>query len=185
MSCELRAIALRATRRSSLAAFAVMTAAGCGDAEPVAGAWEFRVDTVASGTDGAASQTSWLRVVGQERHAGDSSGTPVILSFDCLRDQASSTVMTEQALRQGSGEARLILDTAPGRPIPAFAGTTPTGGQVVLTIAQDSLLALLSGHGRATIEYADGAGSSRTRAVFPLAGLEVHLGEFRAACRKR
>jgi hypothetical protein len=93
--------------------------------------------------------------------------------------------MTDQALRQGSVEVQLKLDADPPRRIPGFAGTTPTGGQLVLTIPQDSVLALLSGHQRATVEYADGAGSSRTTAVFPVAGLEKHREPFLAACARR
>jgi hypothetical protein len=56
---------------------------------------------------------------------------------------------------------------------------------VVLTIPQDSLLAALSGHQRAVIEYADGAGSSRTIAEFPIAGVETYRDRFLAACAKR
>ncbi|MBA3498449.1 MAG: hypothetical protein H0T86_15215 [Gemmatimonadales bacterium] len=48
----------------------------------------------------------------------------------------------------------------------------------------DSVLDLLSGHRRATVEYADGAGSSRTTAVFPVAGLETYHERFLAACGK-
>jgi hypothetical protein len=56
---------------------------------------------------------------------------------------------------------------------------------VVLTVRQDSLLAALSGHERAVVEYADGAGSSRSMAEFPLAGLEKFRDMFLAACAKR
>jgi hypothetical protein len=93
--------------------------------------------------------------------------------------------MTDQALRQGSVETRLQVDNDPPRRIPGFAGTTSTGGQVVLTIPQDSVLALLSGHRRALIEYADGAGSSGTMAEFPVSGVEKYRGTFLAACAKR
>jgi hypothetical protein len=54
-----------------------------------------------------------------------------------------------------------------------------------LTIPQDSLLAALGGHQRAMIEYADGAGSSRTTAEFPLAGLETYRERFLASCAGR
>jgi hypothetical protein len=93
--------------------------------------------------------------------------------------------MTDQALRQGSVEVQLKLDADRARRLPGFAGTTATGGQLVLTIPQDSVLALLSGHQRATVEYEDGAGSSRSTAVFSLAGLEKFRGPFLAACAKR
>jgi hypothetical protein len=92
--------------------------------------------------------------------------------------------MTDQALRQGSVETRLTVDADSPRRIPGFAGTTSWGGQVVLTIPQDSMLVLLSGHQRALIEYVDGAGSSRTIAEFPVAGLETYRGRFLAACAK-
>ena len=90
--------------------------------------------------------------------------------------------MTEQALRQGSVEVEVGLDAERPRRVPGFAGTTPTGGQVVFTMPLDSVVDLVSGHQRATIEYADGAGSSRTTAVFPLAGLEVFRERFLAVC---
>jgi hypothetical protein len=56
---------------------------------------------------------------------------------------------------------------------------------VVLTIPQESVLALLDGRQRALIEYADGAGSSRTTAEFPLTGLEKYREPFSAACAER
>jgi hypothetical protein len=56
---------------------------------------------------------------------------------------------------------------------------------VVLTIPQDSLLAVLAGHQRAVIQYADGAGSSRTTAEFPVAGVETYRGRFQAACAEK
>jgi hypothetical protein len=96
-----------------------------------------------------------------------------------------STIMTDQALRQGSVQVQLRLDADPPRRLPGFAGTTATGGQLVLTVPQDSVLALLSGHRRATIEYADGAGSSKSTAVFSVAGLEKFRAPFLAACARR
>ena len=156
---------------------AVVAAAGCGDAENTAGAWEFKADT--------ARHTSWLRVVGQEGGEGGARTRPVILSFDCLPDDASIRIMTEQSLRQGSVEARLRVDGNPPVTIPGFAGTTPSGGQVVLTLPQDSLLAALSGGQRAVVEYTDGAGSSRTTAEFPLPGLETHRAAFLTTCTDR
>jgi hypothetical protein len=93
--------------------------------------------------------------------------------------------MTDQPLRQGSVEIRLKLDEDSPRRLAGFAGTTPSGGQLVLTSPQDSVLALFSGHQRATIEYEDGAGSSKSTAVFPVAGLEKQRAPFLAACAKR
>ena len=98
--------------------------------------------------------------MGKEHPEGAAGAKAVIFSFDCVGDNAISTIMTDQALRQGSVKVRLTVDTDSPRRIPGFAGTTPSGGQVVLTIPQDSMLVLLSGHQRAVIEYADGAGSS-------------------------
>ena len=53
---------------------------------------------------------------------------------------------------------------------------------MVLTVPLDSVLALLAGHRQAAVDYEDGAGSSRTTAVFPIAGLEARRAEFIAAC---
>ena len=91
----------------------------------------------------------------------------MVLSFDCFGDNATVAIMTDQALRQGSTEVRLSVDSAPPRKIKGFAGTTSTGGKVLLTIAQDSLLAWLTGHRRAIVNYADGAGSSKTTGGVP------------------
>jgi hypothetical protein len=93
--------------------------------------------------------------------------------------------MTDQALRQGSVEAKVTVDRGSPLQLPGFAGTTPSGGQVVLSVRQDSLLAALNGHERAVVEYADGAGSSHSTAEFPLAGLEKVQETFLAACAKR
>lgn len=172
-------------RRSTLSAVLVLAACGGRDDGLRSGAWQFKVDTIRSESDGSTRQTSWLRAVGKEGPEAAARTEEVLLSFDCLPGQASSTIMTKQALRQGSVEPRLRLDAGSPRRIPGFAGTTPTGGQVVLTIPQDSLLMTLSGHQHALIEYADGAGSSRTVAEFPLAGLEKFRGLFLAACAKR
>ena len=168
-----------------LSAHGVM--AGCGerDATLHAGAWQFKVDTIPAQGGGTARQKSFLRVVGQEGPEGEPRTRPVILSFDCLPDQASSTILTDQALRQGTLEARIAVDGEPPLELPGFAGTTASGGQVVLTVRQDSLLAKLDGHERAVVEYADGAGSSRSTAEFPLAGLEKFRETFLAACAKR
>ncbi len=143
----------------------------CGSAGSEAGAWQFSVDTAGSGA--SARRTSWLRVVGQEGAEGEPRTRSVILSFDCLPDDASSRIMTEQALRQGSVETRLTVDGKPPIRIPGFAGTTPSGGQVVLKLPYDSLLSVLRSHQRAVVQYADGAGSSKTTAEFPLPGLEI------------
>jgi hypothetical protein len=165
-----------------MAAVAVAGSA-CRDADSGAGAWQFKVDTVRTG--GSVHQTSWLRVVGQEGAESEPRTKPVILSFDCLPDDASSRLMTDQALRQGSVETRLTVDGNPPIRVPGFAGTTPSGGQVVLEVPQDSLLAALSGPQRAVFEYADGAGSSKTIAEFPLPGLEIYRGAFLASCAGR
>jgi hypothetical protein len=124
-------------------------------------------------------------VVGKEGPEGEPRSRAVILSFDCRQDNAGGRIMTDQALRQGSVETRLMVDRNPPLRLPGFAGTTPTGGQVVLTIPLDSLLALLTGHQRAIIEYADGAGSSRTTAEFPVIGVETYRPRFLAACAGR
>jgi hypothetical protein len=162
-----------------------VAACGGGGGRSGSGAWEFKVDTTRSGAGGTVRQTSWLRAAGKEGAEGAAQTEGVILSFDCFPGDARSSIITDQALRQGSVEARLTVDAEPPLRIPGFAGTTASGGQVVLTIPQDSMLALLSGHQRVTIEYADGAGSSQTVAVFPVAGLDQHREPFRAACAKR
>lgn len=166
---------------------AIVLVAACRGREPRSDtdAWQFNVDTIRSEMDGGIRQTSWLRAVGIEGPEGAARVDTVILSFDCLRGQTSSTIMTDQALRQGSVETRIQVDADPPRRIPGFAGTTASGGQVVLTIPQDSMLAILSGRQRAVIEYADGAGSSRTTAEFSVADLERYRGPFLAACAKR
>ena len=149
------------------------------------GAWEFRVDTVRSDSGGGIRLTTRLRAVGKEGARGAPQTEPVILSFDCLPGHTSSTLLTDQALRQGSVKVQLELDADPPRRLPGFAGTTPTGGQLVLTVPQDSVLAVLGGHQRATIAYEDGAGSSKSTAVFSLAGLEKFHAPFLAACARR
>lgn len=171
--------------RAILSAIVLVAACGGRDGGSGTGAWQFNVDTIRSETDGSVRQTSWLRAVGEEGSEGAAQTDAVILSFDCFRGNTSSTIMTDQALRQGSVETRLKVDADPPRRIPGFAGTTASGGQVVLTIPQDSVLALLSGHQRVAIEYTDGAGSSRTIAVFPVEGLEKFREPFLAACAKR
>jgi hypothetical protein len=174
----------RLTLPAALSAVVLLMACGGREAGSGAGSWQFKVDTTRSETGGGVRETPWLRVIGQEGPEGATETRPVVLSFDCLPHNAISTIMTDQALRQGSAEARLTLDAGKPRRIPGFAGTTPSGGQLVLTIPQDSMLALLSRHQRARIEYVDGAGSSRTIAEFPLAGLEKYREPFRAACGK-
>ena len=179
-------VELRASLRAVLSSAAVLvaTVGGCGD-DAGAGPWEFKVDTMPSPADGGTRMTSWLRTVGKEGAEGEARTKGVIFSFDCFKGTASSTIMTEQALRQGSVETRVKVDADSPRVVPGFAGTTASGGQVVITIPQDSMLALLSGRQVATIEYADGAGSSRTVAEFPVAGLEKYSADFRAACARR
>ena len=167
-----------------LSAVVLLAACGGGDAASGAGGWQLKVDTTRSGADSSARATSSLRVIGQERPEGAAETKAAVLSFDCFKDNALSTIMTDQALRQGTAEARLTLDAGKPRRIPGFAGTTPSGGQLVLKIPQDSMLALLSRHQHASIEYVDGAGSSKTVAEFALAGLEKYRAPFLAACAK-
>ena len=170
------------TLRATLSALVLLGACGGRDAGSGTDAWQFKVDTTRSETDGSVHETASLRTIGKEHPEGAAGANAVILSFDCLGDNAISTIITDQALRQGSVQARLTVDADPPRRIPGFAGTTSSGGQVVLTIPQDSMLVLLSGHQRALIEYADGAGSYKTIAEFPVAGLEKHREPFLAAC---
>jgi hypothetical protein len=169
---------------AAFSALVLVAACGARDAAPGAGTWQLKVDSTRSETDSSARETASLRVIGQERPEGAAESKAAVLSFDCFRDNALSTIMTDQALRQGTAEARLTLDAGKPRRIPGFAGTTASGGQLVMTIPQDSMLALLSRHQHASIEYVDGAGSSKTVAEFPLAGLEKYRGPFRAACGK-
>jgi hypothetical protein len=151
--------------------------AACGDPRGGAeGPWAFNVDS--TGPRPAAS----LRSVGREGPRGEPQKAEAVLSLDCLADHTAATVLTRQALRQGSVEVELTLDAGKPRRIPGFAGTTESGGQLVLTIPLDSVLALLAGHREATLSYEDGAGSSRTTAVFPIAGLDARRAEFVAAC---
>ena len=171
--------------RTSLSALVLLAACSGRDTGSGTDAWQFQVDTSRSEPDGTARQTAWLRAVGKEGPEDEARTKAVILSFDCFPGNTSSTIMTEQALRQGSVKTRLQVDADPPRRIPGFAGTTASSGQVVLTIPQDSMLAILSGHQRATIEYSDGAGSSRTVAEFPVAGLEKYRAPFLTACAKR
>jgi len=158
--------------------------AACGPRD-TSGDWTMRVDTVRAGAEPGTRLTAWLRTNGKEGSEGAAPTHAVVLSFDCFRDNATVAIMTDQALRQGSTKVRLSVDSATPRTIKGFAGTTSTGGKVLLTIAQDSLLALLNGHRRAIVSYADGAGSYKTTAEFPVAGLERHRASFLAACAKR
>jgi hypothetical protein len=174
----------RLALQAALSALVLVAACNGRDAGAGAGSWQLKVDTTRSETDSTARETSSLRVIGEERPEGAAETKAAVLSFDCFKDNALSTIMTDQALRQGTAEARLTLDAGKPRRIPGFAGTTPSGGQLVLTIPQDSMLALLSRHQQASIEYVDGAGSSKTVAEFSLAGLEKYRGPFRAACAK-
>jgi hypothetical protein len=166
----------RGTMLAGLVAAAALGACGEGQRADE-GAWDFHVDSGAGGAPAA-----WLRAVGTEGPPGEPQTVAAILSLDCRSDHTGATILTEQALRQGSVELELTLDAAEPRRLPAFAGTTPTGGQVALELPLDSVVALLSGHRQATIGYADGAGSSRTTAVFPVAGLETYRERFLAAC---
>lgn len=163
--------------RATLAALALLGACRGEPGRRGDGVWDFQ------GADAAG--TAWLRAVGKEGPRGEPQANDVILSFDCRPDHTGTTILTEQALRQGSVEVELTLDSEPPRRIAGFAGTTPTGGQLVLTIPLDSVLTLIGGHQSATIDYADGAGSSRTTAVFTVTGLETYREPFLAACAVR
>ena len=105
--------------------------------------------------------------------------------FRQIRDPDVALGGADQALPQGSTDVRMSVDSAPPRTIKGFAGTTSTGGKVLLTIAQDSFLAWLNGHRHASVTYADGAGSYKTTAEFPIGGIEQHRVSFLAACGKR
>ena len=155
--------------------------AACGGRE-AAGDWTLRADTARAEADGGTHVTASLRADGKEGPEGEAPTHPVFLSFDCFGDNATVAIMTDQALRQGSTEVRLSVDSAPPRRLKGFAGTTSTCGKVLLTVPQDSLLTLLTGHRRAVLHYADGAGSYKTTAEFPIAGLEGHRTSFLAAC---
>jgi hypothetical protein len=169
--------------RSALGLAGLLLAA-CGGRE-AGGDWTMRVDTVRAGGEPGAQTTASLRTDGKEGPEGEAPAHAVVLSFDCFGDNATVAIMTDQALRQGSTDVRLSVDSAPPRTIKGFAGTTSTGGKVLLTIAQDSLLALLNGHRRAIVSYADGAGSYKTTAEFPIGELEKQRAPFLAACAKR
>ena len=169
--------------RSAVGLTALVLAA-CGRRD-TGGDWTMRVDTVRSGAAPGTRQTASLRTSGKEGPEGETPTHAVVLSFDCFGDNTTVAIMTEQALRQGSTKVRLSVDSAPPRTIEGFAGTTSTGGKVLLTVAQDSLLAWLNGHRRAIVSYADGAGSYKTTAEFPLRGLEQHRTPFLAACASR
>ncbi len=165
-------------------ALAGLVLAACGRRD-AGGDWTIRVDTVHAGAERAARTTASLRTNGKEGPDGEAPTHDVVLSLDCFGDNATVAIMTDQALRQGRTDVRVSLDSAPPRRIKGFAGTTSTGGKVLLTIAQDSLLAWVSGHRHATMRYADGAGSYKTTAEFPVGGVERHRTEFLAACGKR
>jgi hypothetical protein len=169
--------------RSALGVAGLLVAA-CGGRD-TGGDWTMRVDTVRAGAEPGTRLTASLRTDGKEGAEGAAPTHAVVLSLDCFGDNETVAIMTDQALRQGSTDVRLRVDNAPARKIKAFAGTTSTGGKVLLTIAQDSLLAWLNGHRRAVVSYADGAGSYKTTAEFPIGGLERHRAPFLAACARR
>jgi hypothetical protein len=166
------------------AGLAGLLLAGCGG-RATGGDWTLRVDTLRAGAEPGTQVTASLRTDGKEGSEGAAPTHAVVLSLDCFGDNTTVAIMTDQALRQGSTEVRVTVDSAPPRRVEAFAGTTNTGGKVLLTIAQDSLLAWLSGHRRATVRYADGAGSYKTTAEFPVGGLDRHRASFLAACAGR
>ncbi|HET7468280.1 MAG TPA: hypothetical protein VFJ81_01345 [Gemmatimonadales bacterium] len=162
---------------------AALLVAACGGRD-AGGDWTMRVDSVRAGAAGSQVSAS-LRADGKEGPEGEAPSHSVVLSLDCFGDNATVAIMTDQALRQGSTDLRMSVDSAPPRKLKGFAGTTSTGGKVLLSISQDSLLALLRGHRHATVRYADGAGSYKTTAEFPIAGLERHQAAFLAACGPR
>jgi len=173
---------LRPTRivRSALG-LTGLTLAACGGRD-AGGDWTMRVDTARAGTE-STQVTASLRTDGKEGPEGQPATKPVVLSLDCFGTNATVAIMTDQALRQGSTDVRMSVDSARPRTLKGFAGTTTTGGKVLLTIKQDSLLSLLSGHRHATVNYADGAGSYKTTAEFPIGGLERQRASFLAACK--
>jgi hypothetical protein len=170
--------------RAALSAFAIVAACTGKDRAGGEGEWELGADSVRSDGEAGVRAVPRLRVVGKEGPQGAPQTKAVVLSFDCLPGHPISTIMTNQSLRQGSVDLKLTLDTGPAHELPGFAGTTPSGGQLVFTIPQDSMLALLRGHQRATIEYSDGAGSSKSTAVFSVAGLEKYRAQFQASCAR-
>jgi hypothetical protein len=176
-----RAVSVEPARivRSALGLVGLLLAA-CGRRD-AGGDWTMRVDTARTGGE-STQVTASLRTDGKEGPEGQAPTKPVVLSFDCFGDNATVAIMTDQALRQGSTDVRMSVDSARPRTLKGFAGTTSTGGKVLLTIGQDSLLRLLRGHRHVTIDYADGAGSYTTTAVFPISGLERHAAPFLAAC---
>lgn len=147
--------------------------------------WTLQVDTVQTSAASGNRVTASLRASGKEGPEGGAATHPVALSLDCFGDNATVAIMTDQALRQGSTDVRMSVDGGPSRKVKGFAGTTKTGGKVLLQIAQDSLLARLSGHWHAVLHYADGAGSYKTTAEFPIAGLVRQEAAFLAACGRR
>jgi hypothetical protein len=170
------------TARASLSALLILL--GCTGRHRAAGGgqWELGADSVRSDGEAGIRAVPRLRVVGKEGPHGAPQTEAVVLSFDCLPGHAISTIMTNQALRQGTADVKLTLDAGRPHTLEGFAGTTPSGGQLLFKIPQDSMLALLGGHQRATIEYSDGAGSSQSTAVFSVAGLEKYRSQFQAAC---
>lgn len=155
---------------------------GCGNGDggsEVVGDWEFKADS------NAAAPVAWVRSVGKEGPRDEPQTRSAILSLDCHPDHTGATIMTEQALRQGTVEVQLRLDGGEPLTVEGFSGTTPTGGQLVLTPPLDSVLGMLGGHEEARVDYEDGAGSSKTTAMFPLAGLDSVRPRFLAACGRR
>lgn len=168
--------------RTGLLALAIVAACSGKHSAAGEGEWELGADSVRSEGEAGVREVPRLRVVGKEGPLGAPQTDAVVLSFDCLPGHPISTIMTNQSLRQGSVDVTLTLDDGKPHELPGFAGTTPSGGQLVFTTSQDSMLALLRGHQRATIEYSDGAGSSKSTAVFSVAGLEKYRAQFQAAC---
>ena len=129
----------RKTRRPILRAIVAVAllAAACGgrDAARARTPRRFSLDTARSEPDGRVRESARLRTVGKEGPDGAAGTTPVILSFDCLGDNAITTIITDQGTPPGSVEARLTLDANAASPrFPALPEQTPSGGQVVLTM---------------------------------------------------
>lgn len=110
------------------ALFALAIAAGLGDAATKAAVWDALPRVARTGTH----LFHWLQYLkacrgwgrGARRavaawYTGAARVDTVILSFDCPRGQTSSTIKTDQALRQGSVETRLKVDADPRRRIPS------------------------------------------------------------------
>src|ERR1041384_915037 len=105
-----RPVGLAASLRAPLSVLALVAACRGRGRSSGEGGWEFRVDTVRSNSDGGVRSTTRLRAVGKEGPREAPQTEAVILSFDCLPGHTMSTILTDQALRQGSVEGELKLE---------------------------------------------------------------------------